>query len=624
MFSAEKMLFIWNVNTSAGDQLQTSYISIIEKYGRDKTQVLMILRDIQNQFRYISDEAITLIAEELDISRLQVEGCASFYHFFSTQHRGRYTIYLNTSATSEMSGVKDVIEAFEEEIGIKFGEVTADQNIGLFKTSCIGMCDQEPAAIINDQIFPNLTKEKVKQIVREVNSQKDLAILSRSLGDGKNQHPLIHAEVHNNIRHRGDILLSDYVLGVGLNKAMDISSLEVIENVKKSNLRGRGGAGFPTGQKWGFCRSTESDTRYVICNADEGEPGTFKDRVLLTEFPEMIFEGMIIAGYAIEAKFGILYLRGEYAYLKNYLENVLSEMRANGYLGRKILNTRFSFDIQIKMGAGAYICGEESALIESAEGKRGQPRNRPPFPVTSGYLHKPTIVNNPETFSNVTKIMTHGPDWFKSFGTAASSGTKLLSVAGDCEQPGIYEVPWGITVQEVLDLCGAKNTLAVQVGGPSGVCVSERQFNMKIAYEELGTGGAFTVFNKTRDLFSIIHNHMEFFVHETCGFCVPCRAGNTLLLQSLEKIMIGNGTTTDLQKIKELGHMVKSTSRCGLGQTSPNPLLTTLQNFAEFYQQKVRSDVDMISQFDMQFAIADSCKVAHRSPNLKALEKGSE
>ena len=233
-------------------------------------------------------------------------------------------------------------------------------------------------------------------------------------------------------------------------------------------------------------------------------------------------------------------------------------MRERHLLGQRILGTRFSFDIRIRVGAGAYICGEESALIESAEGKRGTPRNRPPFPVVSGYRHRPTIVNNVETFGCAARIAERGPEWFRAMGTAASPGVKLLSVAGDCDRPGIYEVPWGVTVREVLELCGAGPTLAVQVGGPSGACVSERQFDRRLCYEDLGTGGAVTVFGAHRDLLSIVHNHMEFFANETCGFCVPCRAGNTLLLKSLEKIMVGNGTTEDLEAIERLGRMVKS------------------------------------------------------------------
>jgi [NiFe] hydrogenase diaphorase moiety large subunit len=595
---------------------------IVESHGRDRTELLAILRDTQELWRRISPEAVTAIAEELDLPRVHVEGTATFYHFFSRTHRGKYTVYLNTSATAEMAGSSAVAQAFELELGIPFGANTADNQIGLRKTSCIGMCDQEPAILINGTTFTQVTPERVKELVAGMIANRPVAELVRPSGDGNNGLDCVNAEVRNNIRLKGPVFFSNHEPGQALRKAMQLGSLDIIEQVKKSGLRGRGGAGFPTGQKWGLCRAAEADARYVICNVDEGEPGTFKDRVLMTERAELIFEGMAIAGYAIEAKEGILYLRGEYGYLREYLEATLESLRARQLLGRRILGTRFSFDIRIKEGAGAYICGEESALIESSEGKRGQPRNRPPFPVTSGYLRKPTIVNNPETFGCALKIALHGPEWFRAMGTPASSGVKLLSIAGDCARPGIYEVEWGKTVREILELCGAENTMAVQVGGPSGACVSERHFDRKLCYSDLGTGGAFTIFSHERDLLSIVHNHMTFFVEESCGFCVPCRAGNTLLLKALEKIMVGNGTATDLEDIQKLSKMVKVASRCGLGQTSPNPLLSTLENFSEVYASKVRQDVDYLSQFDLDFAVADSCVAANRKPNLSV--KGGE
>lgn len=602
------------------DELKKKVKDLITKYHSDKTQLLAILRELQAVYRHIPAESIDLIAEELDISPVHVEGTASFYHFFSSTPRGKYTVYMNTSATSEMFGCGNIMKAFEAAVGVPFGTTSSDGQIGLYKTSCIGMCDQEPAAIINDVVFTRLTQEKVNHIVAGLKANVPTQSLITNTGDGHNSDPEVRAEVNNNIRLKGPVFFTQHTPGEALKSAMTHGSLEVIETVRKSGLRGRGGAGFTTGQKWGFCRATDSDVRYVLCNVDEGEPGTFKDRVLLTEMPELIFEGMAVAGYAIEAKEGILYLRGEYTYLLPHLEKCLAKMRNNNLLGRRILGTRFSFDIQIKVGAGAYICGEESALIESAEGKRGQPRNRPPFPVVSGYLHKPTIVNNPETYGCAAQIVIKGADWFRKMGTSASAGVKLLSVAGDCERPGIYEVEWGKTVQEILDLCGAKDVLAVQVGGPSGVCISEKQFNRRICYSDLGTGGAFTIFSKKRDLFSILHNHMEFFTEESCGFCVPCRAGNTLLLKQLEKVMIGNGTLKDLEEIKNLGTLVKAASRCGLGQTSPNPLLTSIENFSDYFKSKVRPTTDFNSQFDLSFAVEESCKVAQRTPNLEHID----
>jgi len=591
--------------------------AIVEQHRGERRQLLAMLLDVQATYRCVPDDAITLIAEELDLPRVHVEGTATFYHFLSSEHRGQTTIYLNTSATAEMAGAARVAAAFEDAAGTPFGSTTADRAIGLYTTSCIGMCDQEPAALVNGVVFTRLSPDRAREIVAGIRAGRPVKELLGPPGDGRNASPHIQAEVQNHIRRRGPVFFSPHTPGEALARMLELSSLDVIEMVKRSGLRGRGGAGFPTGQKWAYCRSTDAESRYVICNVDEGEPGTFKDRVLMTELPELVFEGMAMAAYAVEASRGLVYLRAEYAYLKPHLEHVLHTLRERKLLGRRILGSLFSFDIRIRLGAGAYICGEESALIESAEGKRGTPRNRPPFPVVSGYRHRPTIVNNPETFGAAARIGERGWEWFKRMGTEASAGVKLFSVAGDCMRPGIYEMEWGLTVRQLLELAGAGDTLAVQVGGPSGSCVSEAQFDRRLCYSDLATGGAITIFGAHRDLLSIVHNHMEFFTNETCGFCVPCRAGTTLLLKSLEKIMVGNGTVQDLDAIKDLGRMVRTASRCGLGQTAPNPLLSTLENFADLYRSRVRTDVDYVSQFNLEFATAESARVAGRRPNLE-------
>jgi len=288
--------------------------------------------------------------------------------------------------------------------------------------------------------------------------------------------------------------------GSALKKIIKMSPEEVIDEVKLSNIRGRGGAGFPTGLKWEFCRKAPGDRKYIFCNADEGEPGTFKDRVLMTERPKRLLEGMAIAGYAVGAEEGIIYLRYEYKYLEEYLENVIKEARENNSLGKDICKKKgFNFDVRIQFGAGAYVCGEESALIESAEGKRGEPRDRPPFPVEKGYLNKPTIVNNVETLSAVTQIINNGGEWYRSFGTHESTGTKVLSVSGDCLHAGVYEVEWGFSVNDIIDLVGAMGEVqAVQVGGPSGRCIAPYDFNRILGYEDLATGGSLIIIGKQR------------------------------------------------------------------------------------------------------------------------------
>ncbi|MDD8020603.1 MAG: NAD(P)H-dependent oxidoreductase subunit E [Acidobacteriota bacterium] len=585
---------------------------IISRYKKDRTRLLDILKEAQAAEGKISDQAIEAVAAALQISRAEVEGVISFYHFFSDRPTGKYVIYLNNSVTSGMAGREKVARALEKEANCRFGQTSPDGLITLFETSCIGMNDQEPAAIINGVIFTSLNEEKVKKIAGQMRKNIDVQEMIEEYGDGANRHDLVRAMVKNHIRKEGPVIFGDYQTGLGLNQALKLAPEGVINEIKKANLMGRGGAGFPTGLKWELCRKEKSSEHYVVCNADEGEPGTFKDRVLLTERPEMVFEGMVIAGYAVGAKLGILYLRHEYTYLKRYLKYILENMRQNGFLGKKIAGQNFDFEIEIKSGAGAYVCGEESALIESAEGKRGDPRDRPPFPVQNGYLGSPTTVNNVETLATATQIFTHGSAWFRAMGTSVSAGTKLLSVSGDCDRPGIYEVEWGLTLKELLSLVGAEETLAVQVGGASGQCLSEAGFGRKLCYSDLATGGSVIIFNKTRDIFSIVRNFLDFFIEESCGWCTPCRAGNVLIKNKFEKIASGLGTASDLAEIEAWGKLIKATSRCGLGQTSPNPVLTTLTNFREIYEKKINKEADFRSEFDLARSVEQACQVTGR------------
>lgn len=598
--------------------MKNTLIEITAKYGNDEARLMDILMDVQAALGYISQEAIEVIAEQLKISAADVVQTASFYHFFALAPRGKYTIYVNNSVTAVMGGYQEIADAFVRETGIKFGETTADGLIGLFHTACIGMCDQEPAAIINDKVFTKLTPAKVAEIVKSIKAGKKVEEIFPETGDGNNAHPLIKAMVNNNIQKKGAVVFGEYTLGTGLKKALGMSSQDVISEVKNSNIRGRGGAGFPTGLKWEFCSRAQDSARYVLCNADEGEPGTFKDRVLLTEKAAQVFEGMVIGGYAIGAKTGILYLRAEYKYLKAYLESVLEDMRKNNMLGKNIAGKAgFEFDIRIQFGAGAYVCGEESALIESSEGHRGEPRNRPPFPATKGYMSKPTIVNNVETFCSVSRILEKGSAWYTTMGTQSSAGTKVLSISGDCEKPGIYEIEWGMTIQDMLTMVGATDTMAVQVAGPSGVCLNPEQFNRKIAFEDLPTGGSMIVIGNKRNLIKdIVLNFMEFFVEESCGSCVPCRSLNVVLRNKVEKILEGHGVAADLVEMEKLCKMISMSTRCGLGQTSSNPILTTLQNFRNKYTELVRTDTDYVSSFNMEESVKDSCAYVKRKPNL--------
>ncbi|MGD9328141.1 MAG: NAD(P)H-dependent oxidoreductase subunit E [Cyclobacteriaceae bacterium] len=589
--------------------------SIIAKYNKDQTRLMDILIDIQDSLGFISPEAIDVISEELNLSQVDVEQTISFYHFFSMTPLGKYNIYLNNSAVANMMGCAEVARVFEEEAGSKFGEVSKDGLIGMFYTSCIGMNDQEPAAIINGMVFTRLTKFRAREIIRDIKEGKNVEeMYVASYGDGANSNQLIKSVVSNNIRKIGPILSPKADYGSALKKIIKLSPDEVIDEVKLSNIRGRGGAGFPTGLKWEFCRKAPGDRKYIFCNADEGEPGTFKDRVLLTERPKRLLEGMAIAGYAVGAEEGIIYLRYEYKYLEEYLENVLKEAREANFLGKDICKKKgFNFDVRIQFGAGAYVCGEESALIESAEGKRGEPRDRPPFPVEKGYLNKPTIVNNVETLSAVTQIINNGGEWYRSFGTRESTGTKVLSVSGDCLHAGVYEVEWGFSVNDILDLVGTMGEVqAVQVGGPSGRCIAPYDFNRILGYEDLATGGSLIIIGKQRDLLKdIVLNFMDFFVEESCGSCTPCRSLSVIYREKLKKILNGRGVQKDLDDMYAWRHIMKG-NRCGLGQTALNPILTTLRNFPELYEARIQKNKSFDEGFDIHSALKESFEITGR------------
>ncbi len=591
--------------------------NIVNGYNGDKTRLMDILIEIQTKAGYIPQEALPVIARMTDTSQAYVEQTVSFYHFFRREPSGKYTIFLNNSVVSHMMGRDKVARTFEEEAGCRFGETTEDGLIGLFDTACIGMSDQEPAALINGKVFTRLTPFRVREIVRNIRKGKSPDELSTSgYGGGMNASELIRAEVRNNVQRQGPVLENNYVPGTVLReKLKHLSPDEVIWEIKLSEIRGRGGAGFPTGLKWEFCRRARGEKKYIFCNADEGEPGTFKDRVLLTEYPELIFEGMALAAYAVGASEGILYIRHEYKYLERYLNHVLEKMRKDNLLGQGIAGIQgFDFDIRIQYGAGAYVCGEETALLESAEGKRGEPRYKPPFPVEKGYLGLPTIINNVETLCTAVKIIHFGSEWYRSLGTQESRGTKILSISGDCRYPGIYEMEWGYTVNDILDMAGAYDVQAVQVGGPSGTLISPEEFDRIICFSDLATGGSFIIFDHTRDILrDVVMNFMEFFIEESCGSCVPCRNVPWLLRQKLEKILSGRGVWKDLDDLDEWVKIMRI-NRCGLGQTAANPVITSLKNFRALYEEKIQKGQRYDEGFDLEKAVIEPCKAVGRVP----------
>jgi [NiFe] hydrogenase diaphorase moiety large subunit len=560
------------------------------------------LHELQQQHRYLSDESMCEVAAQFDIPISQVRAVVDFYAFFYTSLRGDYHIlFSNCTSCGYKAGGTDLLHLLTQQLGVSLEQTRKDGRVSVHETSCIGLCDHGASLLINGMPLARLDAVRISQIVNLIKAEQPLC-----------EWPQSWFHIDNPIHKRGLLLEADISPGEGLQAMLARGVNETLIEISQSKLRGRGGAGFNTAQKWRFCKEATGQAHYVVCNADEGEPGTFKDRMLLQHHTDALFEGMAICAHVIGARQGFVYLRGEYRYLLPHLQGVLARRREAGWLGVTILGQAgFDFDIDIVVGAGAYICGEESALIESLEGKPGIPRNRPPFPVTHGYLGQPTVVNNVETFIAAAHIVAKGSAWFTAVGTTESTGSKLLSISGDCAAPGIYEYSFGVTLQQILKDCGANNVQAVQIGGPAGTLIGSAAFHRQIGFEDLSTGGSVMIYNDQRDVLSVIHQFAAFFAHESCGFCTPCRVGTTLLKQNLHKIIIGQGTRYDLVELQHIGKLVRRYAHCGLGHTAANPILDGLQYFPQVFEQHL-TQRDFTPHFNLDAALEEARHATQR------------
>jgi len=482
--------------------------------------------------------------------------------------------------------------------------------VQVIMTGCFGFCEKGPIVKVmpDNTFYTEVKPEDAREIVEEhvVKGRKVTRLLytdpenKEHISDSKHM-GFYKKQIRIALRNCGFINpenIDEYIAREGyqaLGKCLsEMTPDQVIAEIKNSGLRGRGGAGFPTGLKWEITRKSKADQKYVVCNADEGDPGAFMDRSVLEGDPHSVIEAMAIAGYCIEADKGLVYIRAEYPLAIERLKIAIKQAREYGLLGNDILGTGFNFDIELRYGAGAFVCGEETALIHSMEGHRGEPTLKPPFPSVSGYLGKPTNVNNVETFANVPVIINKGAEWFSSIGTDKSKGTKVFALAGKINNVGLIEVPMGTTLREVIFEIGGgikdgKKFKAVQTGGPSGGCLTSKHLDMPITYENLvasgsmmGSGGMI-VMDEDDCMVKIARFYLDFTVEESCGKCTPCRVGNKRLAEILDEIIKGNGTMEDIEKLRNLGNVIKDTALCGLGQTSPNPILSTLDNFYDEY-----------------------------------------
>ncbi|MBN2513469.1 MAG: NADH-quinone oxidoreductase subunit NuoF [Sedimentisphaerales bacterium] len=528
---------------------------------------------------------------------------------------------------------KQIRQALDKELekqGLK-------EKVSIHLSGCLGMCAKGPIMIVNPGyvMYGNLTENDVPEIVQaHLKHNKPVARLVIGEDHLYNRFFRIFGDVdffgkqmRIALRNCGIIdpeNIDDYLSLRGyeaLAKALtEMTPEQVVAEIKKSGLRGRGGAGFPTGMKWEFTAKQPGPEKYVICNADEGDPGAFMDRSAIEGDPHTVIEGMIIGGYAIGASKGIIYIRAEYPLAIKRLEKAIAAARENGFLGTNILGSNFSYDIEIRLGAGAFVCGEETALIHSIEGSRGMPRPRPPFPSVSGLFGKPTLINNVETWANIPVILLDGGAWFAGIGTATSKGTKVFALAGKVRNTGLVEVPMGTTLREIVfDIGGGipndRKFKAIQTGGPSGGCLPEQYLDTPIDYESLakagsimGSGGMIVI-DEDSCMVNLARFFIEFTQDESCGKCTPCREGTKRMLEILTRITEGKGQPGDIEKLERLGTMIKKSSLCGLGQSAPNPVLSTIKNFREeyeehIYQKKCRAGV---CSSLLSYTINDNC-----------------
>ena len=523
--------------------------------------------------------------------------------------RSHVLICGGTGCTS--SGSHKLMEHFEKSIK----EKGLEQEVKVVRTGCFGLCEMGPVVVVYPEgaFYARVKEENVDEIVSE-HLMKGRVVTSLLYHDKTSAHHAITSlenvdfykkQMRVALRNCGAIdpeNIDEYIAVdgyKGLTKALtQMTPEEVIAEVLKSGLRGRGGAGFPTGKKWEFTAKAQGDQKYVCCNADEGDPGAFMDRSILEGDPHAVIEAMAIAGYAVGATQGYIYVRAEYPIAVQRLEIAIKQAREYGLLGENILDTGFNFDLDIRLGAGAFVCGEETALMTSIEGKRGEPRPRPPFPAVKGLFQKPTLLNNVETYANIAQIIDKGADWFASIGTERSKGTKVFALGGKITNTGLVEVPMGTTLREIIyDIgggCpGGKAFKAVQTGGPSGGCLPAALLDTQIDYDNLiaagsmmGSGGMI-VMDEDNCMVDIARFFLDFTVDESCGKCTPCRIGTRRMLEILQRITNGQGQDGDIERLETLAYNIQNTALCGLGQTAPNPVLSTLRYFRHEYEAHI-------------------------------------
>jgi NADH-quinone oxidoreductase F subunit len=589
------------IKTEICNRLETT----VGFYRDEPGPLLPVLQEAQEILGYIPVPMQDVIAAELNLPRSDVFGTMSFYSMFTWKPKGKYIVRLCQSPPCHINGAENMLQVLQEELGVSPGQTTPDELFTLELSACLGVCEVAPAMQINALVFGNLTRKKIRQILSDHRAGKVINYrkLPYSTRDFRQFKPGPHDPVlMDNVGFVDPMDINTYLDRGGyeaLKKALTtMTPEEVIEEVKTSGLRGRGGAGFPTGLKWSFTRPLAATPKYVVCNADEGEPGTIKDRYLMEGDPHKILEGMAIAAYAVGASQGYIYCRGEYFLSQCHMEKAINQATGKGYLGDSLFGSDFSFNVEVRSGFGCYICGEETALIESIEGKRGYPRLKPPFPGVAGLWGRPTIVNNVETLASVPAIISRGGAWYKSLGTPDTPGTKIYQVIGHVKTPQIVEAPVGMTLRELIDTYGGglpagRSFKMCQTGGASAGLVTAGDLDVRLDYGSLAkAGGALgsgtmLVMDDSTCVVDFLRSVAVFFEHESCGQCTPCREGTRHLLQTITRICQGGGKTEDMAFLERLTATLTDASFCPLGQSAGVPLTSALKNFRQEFEEHI-------------------------------------
>ncbi len=555
----------------------------------DRSSLLPALHAVQKIYGYIPEAAAAEIAALLGVPLAEVYGVIDFYAMFYREPTARRVLRVCSDPACALKGAETLLQAACDHYSVAADEPTPDGGLMVERSPCLGLCEHAPAVLIEETALGGVTIGGMLQAVENPHIGLPIGPGSRLGGD-------LHLLTANIGRGR-PTSLQEYLDGGGyrgLRAALQTSPGEVIEQVKQAGLVGRGGAAFPTGLKLQGAASAPGEPKYIVCNADESEPGTFKDRVLLEEDPQRVLEGMLIAAYAIGAHQGYVYIRGEYPYAGLVMAQAIEAARQAGYLGVRVLGSDFSFDVELRMGAGAYICGEETALFESIEGKRGFPRLKPPFPTTNGLFGQPTAINNVETLCNLPYILEHGPQAYRAIGTEKSPGPKLFCVSGDVLRPGLYEVPFGVTLRHLLyDLAGGlpdgAALQAVLFGGAAGAFATAAHLDLPLTFEDLRSAGlplgsgVVMVFDQSRDLRDVLLRLGRFFAHESCGKCYPCQIGTQRQHEILQRVAGGLTLPGDLERLQDVGWTMSDASICGLGQTAAAAVLSAIQIWPEIF-----------------------------------------